>query len=286
MRSWHDQFVKAILRALLRPIAHVETEHEIVGHKQSADVWVSLAQEIEAPPELGMLGRMVAMGPCLLEPFSRTPRPADVRSCVGKQYSLHHGQVREARGAKQPVPSFPRLWIVSPGLPRTVIKQAPCQAMDSWPAGFWEASPWQALHIVSVNALPRTPETLLLRMLGKETLGPAIHDLGDMPEGAGLKALLVPVLVAFRAEMNQDSQEEELMLALQEIDTIYAQWEERVRREASRADRQAVLVVLLRQRFGDLPGDVQARIEQADMADLQRWTERVIPAQSLADVFA
>ena len=43
--------------------------------------------------------------------------------------------------------------------------------------------------------------------------------------------------------------------------------------------------VYLGQRFGELPEDVRLRIHKADMEHLQRWTDRVIPARVLADVF-
>ena len=91
---------------------------------------------------------------------------------------------------------------------------------------------------------------------------------------------------AVRLARGSRSTEEELMSILREIDVIYAEWEERVRREGNREGFQTMLLVQLRQRFGEPPDDVRTRIEQADMDDLQRWAERVIPASSLADVFA
>jgi len=51
-------------------------------------------------------------------------------------------------------------------------------------------------------------------------------------------------------------------------------------------DRRAVLLRQLAQRFDELPDAVRARIEQAEMEDLEVWTDRVIPARTLAEVFA
>ena len=83
------------------------------------------------------------------------------------------------------------------------------------------------------------------------------------------------------------------MQSLQEINAIYEQWEKRVkdkgreegREEGRREDRRAVLLYQLGQRFGELPDHVYRRIQEADMEQLQRFTERVIPARVLADVF-
>ena len=50
--------------------------------------------------------------------------------------------------------------------------------------------------------------------------------------------------------------------------------------------QRKVLLEQLVQRFGKLPEETRQRIEQAEMTELERWIERVIPAATLADVFA
>jgi hypothetical protein len=47
---------------------------------------------------------------------------------------------------------------------------------------------------------------------------------------------------------------------------------------------RALLLRLLRTRFGELPASSLARIENADAATLERWGERVLSAMTLADV--
>jgi hypothetical protein len=49
---------------------------------------------------------------------------------------------------------------------------------------------------------------------------------------------------------------------------------------------RSLLLRLLHARFGELPAATVARIETADMADLERWSERVLSAQTLAEVLA
>ena len=45
-----------------------------------------------------------------------------------------------------------------------------------------------------------------------------------------------------------------------------------------------MLLRLLHSRFGELPAAAVARIEAADIADLERWGERILGARTLADV--
>ena len=74
MRTLFDQLAKAILGALLRPVVTVDTAREIRGHVQIADLRVEPDPAHAAElARLGVLGRMLESGPCLIEPFSRAP---------------------------------------------------------------------------------------------------------------------------------------------------------------------------------------------------------------------
>lgn len=54
--------------------------------------------------------------------------------------------------------------------------------------------------------------------------------------------------------------------------------------EGIREGERSLLLRQLHARFGELPEAVVARIEAADMADLERWGERVLGAQTLDEV--
>ena len=56
------------------------------------------------------------------------------------------------------------------------------------------------------------------------------------------------------------------------------------RREGERRGRRAQLLKLLRLRFGELPPAVVARIDAAEVPELDAWTERFVSASRLEDV--
>jgi hypothetical protein len=58
------------------------------------------------------------------------------------------------------------------------------------------------------------------------------------------------------------------------------------RREGERNAERRVLLKQLRLRFGELPAAVVARVEAADMPELEAWTERFVAASRLEDVLA
>ena len=58
------------------------------------------------------------------------------------------------------------------------------------------------------------------------------------------------------------------------------------RTEGKAEGRAEAILRQLRRRFGDVAADIEARVRSAPLADLDRWTDRVLDAATLADVFA
>ena len=56
------------------------------------------------------------------------------------------------------------------------------------------------------------------------------------------------------------------------------------REEGHKNGERSLLLRQLRFRFGELPPPAVARLEAADLADLERWAERIFGAQTLAEV--
>ena len=61
---------------------------------------------------------------------------------------------------------------------------------------------------------------------------------------------------------------------------------ERIRREGRTEGRTDTLLRLLNRRFGLLPAGTEPRLRSASAAELDRWTDRILEAKTLAEVFA
>jgi hypothetical protein len=292
MHNRLDQYTKNLLRdALSLAFKQPETEVEVLAATQKIDVYATPdpARETERK-QLGLLGELSAE-PSMFEAFSDTPCLGHMRRCLCKQLSWHHELERRARlaagmddGAKSAtselpeIVPFPRLVVVGPGRPETVLSVF--GGKDFRP-GVYELVEGLCTYVVVAAELPRTRETLLFRLMGgKRVLGLAIADLMALPKDAWELNIAMPLLLHFRFDVEQSVASDEGPMSA-EIRAWFEDYKDKLRVEGKRA----VLLDQIRVRFGEVPASTLTRIEGADATRIKRWCERVLSAQSLADVF-
>lgn len=135
---------------------------------------------------------------------------------------------------------------------------------------------------------PRTRATLLLRLLGRgRVLAEALRDLAALPGDAWEKSIATPLLVHFRLGIAEPETNEEADVSA-EIQAWFEDYQRKLRDEGVKEGRKEgernLLLRQLRARFGELPDAALARIEAAEDADLERWADRILTAQTIADV--
>ena len=167
-----DGLAKLGLQTLLSPFVTVLTQHEVQPPTQFADLFVPEPPADQAAVEiaLGVLGRMVA-APAMLEAFSDTVTPSEARDCLRKQLTLHHSLTLTAPAGTSPASiALPQLWILSLGQPRTLLRGWGMTVASGWPAGVYQAVEGLGAWVVVLRELPRTRETLLLRLFGDDEM--------------------------------------------------------------------------------------------------------------------
>ncbi|MCC6558759.1 MAG: DUF4351 domain-containing protein [Polyangiaceae bacterium] len=300
MHNFRDQFAKNLLRDALIRASTADTDVEVIAAAQKIDVYtVPDPARAGERDQMGLLGALSAE-PSLFQPFSGTPGLREIRRCLRKQLTWHNERERRARvGAgvaaqeaepEAPVP-FPALVIICLGRPETVLEMYGCRPVG---AGVSEAVPGLLMKVM-LSELPRTRETLMLRLLGGGAVfRGAVAELAALPAEAWERGVATPLLVHFgllRGEPADEDEEDEMSA---EIRAWYEEFEKKLRsearseglREGRREGERSLLVRLLRARFGELPAEALARIEAADVAEIERWGERVLAAQTLAEVLA
>jgi hypothetical protein len=223
MRNVFDQLAKRLLVQAFQQAGEVRTQVEISAETQAIDAWVQPAPDAaQTRRALGLLGRL-ADRTCLLEPFHDPPSPTEIRDCLLKQFAYDARERRIARAEDRDAETLVPLWILSAGVPRTALVAFEFRPLEGWPVGVYGAALGLEVRLVVISELPRTRETLLLRLMGARTVfEDAIEDLKALPPDAVEVLVSLPVLVSLRLTLpaDEDQTEEERKFAM-DVQKIY-----------------------------------------------------------------
>jgi hypothetical protein len=308
----HDQFSKNLLHDALTRAGDAETEVPVTVAPQSIDVY-SVPDPARAAEraQMGLLGEL-AEEPSLFEPFRNTPSFDRVEECLRKQLNWRHEIKRRAQAAADKVSEeatpeekdweevpgeeprktipLPMLVVISPGRPETAIREYLCRRKRR--GVYHSAARGLKLWVVVLAELPRTPETLLLRLIGKgRVLREALDDLEALPDDAWEKSIVEPLLLHFQLEAvgSATDEEDEMSAEIQAWYEDYQQKQQKLRaeeRDEGRAEGTAhAVLTVLRTRGVAVPKAARQRIlTQKDPKRLERWLKRASVATSVAEV--
>ncbi len=286
-RTNHDQFAKQYLAELLALLGSVEPGRELAGEVQQADVWFVPGEVAEPERQvLGLLSHM-ASNPCLLEPFRNSPSRTEVRSCLLKLFLLHGEFQRQSRrdrasGAASDTlkeGDLPRLWILVPSASTALLDGFGAKRNElDWPEGVYLLPQSLRTALVALNQLPRTSETLWLRILGKgATQRQAIDELLALPKEHPLRNNVLELLANWRIFLEErqtlDEDERELIMNLL---PAYLRWREDTLQEGRQEGRQEVIENLLRVRFGALDSELSSLIEPLSQLPPEEFTRLLL----------
>ena len=261
-RFIHDQFAKGYLREILSLKGEVKTSIDIIGEKQEADVYfVPFSQPSSSGVSLGILEKIVTTT-CVLEPYRNAVTPREIRSCIEKICVLCAKTEAKADKENRPLneKELPVLWILTPTISQPMISRlnAFSAAKDYLQGVYSLGEIWQT-KIIAIHQLPRTTETLWLRMLGKGRVQRrAISEFRQLPLDDELKGnvleLIYDLFVRLESDRGLDREDTELIM---ELSPLYQQRLE----NAVRQGKLLLIENLLRFRFGQLDDELSAVID-------------------------
>ncbi|MCL1475247.1 hypothetical protein [Argonema antarcticum] len=274
----HDQFAKDYLKELLTRLGQVETSRNVAGEVREIDVWFTPSSTPSTEAQtLGLLGRF-ATSPAIFEPFRNAVTVSQVRSCISKLFDVYADLERQVKRLNNRIneTELPNLWILTPTASPLLIdtfRGIPDEA--NWLPGIYFLAEGLKTAIVAIHQLPRTPETLWLRILGKGTVQKqAINELTTLAEDNPLRInaleLLYSLRVTLEANQNLDSEDRELImelspLYLERLDAaVQSGVEQGIERGIQRGIQQGERLVIenmLRVRFGVLDEELRSIIE-------------------------
>jgi hypothetical protein len=204
-------------------------------------------------------------------------RLAEVKSCISKLFDVHAKLENQASRNNTRILSadLPRLWILTPTASPALLDGFGAKLdEESWPQGVYFLANSFQTAIVVIHQLPKSQETLWLRLLGKGRVQEqAIDELEALPKDYPQRDAVLELLRSLRAilEIGQDLEPEDRNLIMR----LSALYEQRLAeatqqgiqeglqqglQEGVRAERRATIENLLKVRFGSVD-DLSAIIE-------------------------
>jgi hypothetical protein len=265
-RQPHDQFAKEYLEELLKPLGKVERSKEISGEVRQIDIWFIPDKSVSGETSgLGILAKM-AQNTALFEPYRNTPTETEIKSCLLKLYSIHAEQEREAKRQKTIIDddNLPVLWILAPTFSERMVNGFGAQQdLENWVKGIYFLPDFLKTALVAINQLPKTNDTLWLRVLGKGKIQKsAVEELINLPPNNPYRRNLMDILASWRKNLEIRSK-----LTLEEredfmnLSPAYLKEKEEWRLEGKLAGKRLMIENFLLAKFGNLDNELREIIE-------------------------
>jgi hypothetical protein len=270
----HDEFAKSFLENLLSPFGKVEPALKIAAEVREVDVYFMPSGDNLNRTDLGLLARFVTEL-VVFEPFRNSVPVPDIRACMSKLYDLHAKIYREAKRKKQPEPKdneLPMLWILTPTLSDNILMSLGANLDAERGEGVYLLPSAQKTGIIVIHRLPRTPETLWLRILGRDGVQKrAIEEVKELPKGHPYRQntleLLSNLKITLESQENIQPEDRDLIMQLSPLylEKIQAAKQEG-KLEGKQEDRQEIALRMLRK---NMPLETIAELTELNTEQLQ-----------------
>ena len=259
---------------LLSPYGKVQAPLRVSSETRQIDVWFVPHVPPKDLQPLGLLGRL-AQTTTMLEPFRNAADIEEICTCLLKALEVRGELHREARRnkTKLPLSSLPLLWILTPTASKTLRAGfgASPQTEKDWPSGIYFLPKNLKTAIVAIHQLPKTPETLWLRLLGRGGVQKqAIDELEALsvinPFRNKALELVLSLQRDLEADRDKDDDDRELIMRLS---TLYLQDKEQTLQQGiqqgiqqgAQQDRQTIVENLLIRRFGSIDPELATIVD-------------------------
>jgi hypothetical protein len=283
-RFIHDKFAKDYLEELLKNYGTVEPDKKVSGEKKEIDIlFTPSAQQTYDLELIGVLGRF-AEYPAILEPF-RNAAPADeICDCIIKVLEVKAKMRREAKAnnTKLQEEKIPKLWVLTPTASETVLSGFNIKQKEGWLPGVYFLGDNLRSAIVAIHQLPKTTETLWLRLLGRGRVQEiAIEELQQLPPSNPFQQATLKLVYNLRENLraNQNLEEEDRELIVR-LEPLY----QRDREQAKQEGKQDLILRQLNRRLGEIDSSLISRINGLSIEQLEALGEALLDFTSVADL--
>ncbi|MEH2383959.1 MAG: DUF4351 domain-containing protein [Nostoc sp.] len=283
-RFIHDKFAKDYLEELLKDYGEVKPSEKVSGEIKEIDVLFTPSKQQSSNLQvLGLLGRF-AEHPAIIEPFRNPASTDEICDCILKLLERKALVRREAKANKTKLQEseIPKLWVLTPTVSEARLSSFGTIQKEGWLSGVHFMPDALRTAIVAIHQLPKTPETLWLRLLGRGSVqSQAIVELQALPLNYPYQKATLELVYNLRENLrvNQELEEDDRELIMR-LEPLY----QRDREQAVQSGEQRLVLRLLNRRIGEINASLIERIKGLSIEKLENLGEALLDFSSVADL--
>ena len=278
-RTPHDSFAKEWMQEVLADFGEIEIEKQIAGEVRKIDLYFcpdpNRLQDLKV---LGLLGRMIST-PSLLEPFRNAVPEWETRNCREKLFQLEAELRRETTRQKMKLSkeNRPFAWILSPNFSKQQQKTFRTEEKLRWGTGIYFLADPDRTAVIAIHQPPKTPDTLLLRLLGRgQVQADAIDELIKLPIDHPYRGEILRHISRLQVNLKiRQNKTKDIREVMMNLAPAYDKWLEETltqgRGEGREETQTAIALQFLRM---NIPIDIIAQGTGLSIEDLEtlRWS--------------
>jgi len=301
-RFIHDQFAKDYLEELLKSYGKVEASSRVAGEVREIDVLFTPFPEQNADIEsLGLLGKL-ATTPAIFEPYRNPASKEEICDCLYKLLQVRGAFKREAKRNETKIieNNLPKLWILTPTASKNLLSGFKATLKADSLSGIYYLGEFLRTAIIVIHQLPRTQETLWLRLLGRGTVQKqAIDELVALPSNQPYVKITLELLYNLqenlRINQNRETETEDRELIMR-LAPLYQQDRELARQEGEQQGEQRglqrglqqgeqqLIIRQLNRRVGEIESSLIERVQKLSVEQLEELGEALLDFTSVTDL--
>jgi hypothetical protein len=259
-RTPHDSFAKEWMQEVLADFGEIEIEKQIAGEVRKIDLYFCpYPESLDDLKSFGILGRMVAT-PSLLEPFRNAVPEWEICSCREKRFHLE-AELRRKKNRQKTKRSKhhrPFVWILSPTFSKQQQKSFRTEEKPQWGTGVHFLPDPDRTAVIAIHQLPKTPDTLLLRLLGRgQVQADAISELIKLPSDHPYRGEILRHISRLQINLNiRQNKTKDIREVMMNLAPAYDKWLEETLDQGRKETQTAIALQFLRM---NIPIDIIAQ---------------------------
>ncbi|MBE9238792.1 DUF4351 domain-containing protein, partial [Anabaena aphanizomenioides LEGE 00250] len=235
---------------------------------------------------LGLLGDL-AKTPAIFEPYRNSVTDEQIEDCILKLLEVKRVLRKEFKDKNTKIPDhqIPRLWIITPTLSDRILSSFGAIPSTKFCQGVYEIAEYFRAGIVVIHQLPETPETIWLRILGREKVqSKAIDELLSLDTDEQFKRKTLELFYVLMDRIAIRNPKTITEVNMKRLVNYYQQDRDLAVQEGKTEGQLSLVIRLLTKKFQEINPNITQKIQQLSLEKIEELAEALLDFNQYQDL--